>query len=316
MKKKSKKSKSKITFIIGTFNEEKRVAYPIKSFLPYGDVLVVDNYSTDRTVAIAESLGARVIKYKNQGWAETEKQVRFVFSHVNTDWVCIASADELIPKACLELYKKVSEESKYKIVVQRKKTLLYEAGTDFIVAYINIHFFKKGALDYTSKSVHERKFASHVRPSEVLYLPPIDEYSIYHFSVYNTEKVFNTQNIYSSIQAKFISRRFLLLKLILVPFLSFFQHYVIGGLYSLGVRGFISSVQLSFYYFLTYSKAYELHNNITLDTIEKSFIKEKIKLLHTSPKSSLIKKITGNMAVVLISFLHKKYKFKKSSSGY
>ena len=302
--------KHDITFIIGTFNEEKRLAYPVKSFLPYGDVLIVDHESTDHTIEVAEKLGARVIKYKNLGWSETKEQMDFILRHVETDWICIASADEMIPKPCLRMYKKIAEESNYKIVVQRKKTLLYEAGTDFIVAYINVHFFKKGALDYTNKSVHERKFASHVRPSEVLYLPPIDEYSIYHFSVYNTEKVFNTQNIYSSIQAKFISPRFLLLKLIIVPFLSFFQLYVIGRLYSLGVRGFISSVQFAFYYFLTYSKAYEFHKNITLDTIEKSFIKDKIKLLYTSPKSNFIKKMIANIAVVLISFIHKKYKFK------
>ena len=50
---KSYKRKSNITFIIGTLNEEKRIAYPLKSFLPYGDVLVVDHYSTDGTVEVA-----------------------------------------------------------------------------------------------------------------------------------------------------------------------------------------------------------------------------------------------------------------------
>src|SRR3989338_8268989 len=79
---KSYKRKSNITIIIGTLNEEKRIAYPLKSFLPYGDVLVVDHYSTDGTVEVAKKLGARVIKYENLGWSESKEQMDFIFSHV------------------------------------------------------------------------------------------------------------------------------------------------------------------------------------------------------------------------------------------
>src|SRR3989344_8994664 len=115
---KNRDNHKSITFIIGTFNEEKRLGYPVKSFLPYGDVLIVDHESTDHTIEVAEKLGARVIKYKNLGWSETKEQMDFILRHVETDWICIASADEMIPKPCLRMYKKIAEESKYKIVVQ------------------------------------------------------------------------------------------------------------------------------------------------------------------------------------------------------
>ncbi|OGK34297.1 hypothetical protein A3F58_02260 [Candidatus Roizmanbacteria bacterium RIFCSPHIGHO2_12_FULL_37_9b] len=310
---KSKKRKSDITFIIGTFNEEKRITYPIKSFLPYGDVLVVDNYSSDKTVEIARSLGARVVKRKNKGWTDDEDSVNFVLKHIKTDWTYWGGADEMVSKKCLELYKKVALENKYKVVIQRKKTLLYESGTNFIINFINMHFFKRDALDFKNNLMHQKgRFSSHVKPSEILYLPPIDEYSVYHFSVYTSEKLMNVTNIYSSHQAKLISRRFLRLKLIFIPVLSFFWHYILGGLFTLGMRGFIISMQFSLYYFLTYSKAYEIEHNITMEAIEKSFVKDKKTLLLTSPKSSIFKKIIGKISVVLISFLHKKFKFKNS----
>ena len=70
-----------------------------------GDILVVDHYSGDRTVEVAKKLGAKVIKYKNLGWSESKEQMDFIFSHVKTDWICIGSADELIPETCLKLYK-------------------------------------------------------------------------------------------------------------------------------------------------------------------------------------------------------------------
>lgn len=309
---KLKIKKSNITFIIGTFNEEKRIAYPIKQFLPYGDVIVVDNYSTDKTVKIAESLGAKVIKYKNQGWAETKNRMDFVFNHVNTDWICLGAADEMIPKTCLNLYKKISKESKYKVVVQAKKTLLFKAGTDFLFGHICVHFFKKGALNYENKSVHERKFSPDVKPNEVLYLPPMDEYSIYHFSIYTSEKFVSTTNTYSSIQAKFISNKFLSLKILLIPPLSFIMYYVVGRLFMIGMRGFIIAIEFTLYDFLSYAKAYESYNGINYESIENSFQKEKRRLKKYSPQSNIFKKSWAYVQIFFLSRIHKWYKFKKA----
>ncbi len=309
----AKKRKKNITFIICTLNEEKRIAYPIRLFLPYGDVLIIDNYSFDKTVKIAETLGARVIRYKNQGWAETKEWTDFVFNHVNTDWICLGAADELIPKPCLELYKKIAKESKYKIVVQTKKTLLYDGKTDLGLAYINVHFFKKGALNYYNKSVHERKFSSHVKPNEVLYLPPLDEYSIYHFTIYTTEKYITAINTYSSIQAKFVSSKFITIKMLFKPIITFFLCYVIGRLFLIGTKGFMISVESALYDFLTYAKAYENQNNINFKSIENNFLKEKKWLMKHSPQSNIFKKIWANFLIFSLSRLHKWYKFRKYS---
>ncbi len=310
---KPKKKKSNITFIIGTFNEEKRISYPIKQFLPYGEILVVDNYSTDKTVKIAKSLGAKVIKYKNQGWAETKAWTDFIFSHIKTDWICLGAADELIPKPCLELYKRIARESKYKVVVQAKKTLLFKAGTDFLFGHISVHFFKKGALNYDNKSVHERKFSPDVKSDEVLYLPPMDEYSIYHFSVYTSEKFVSTTNTYSSIQAKFISNKLLRTKMLLMPVFSFFIYYIIGRLFMIGMRGFIIAIEFTLYDFLSYAKAYENHNNINFESIEENFQIEKQWLLKHSPRSNIFKKIWAGFQIFFLSRIHKWYKFKQTA---
>jgi glycosyltransferase involved in cell wall biosynthesis len=50
------KSKNNITFVIFAFNEEKRIAYSIRNFINYGEVVVIDNFSSDRTVEISEGL--------------------------------------------------------------------------------------------------------------------------------------------------------------------------------------------------------------------------------------------------------------------
>lgn len=72
--------KPKISVIIPTFNEEKRLkvclqslrnqTYPGQNF----EVIVVDNNSTDKTVAIARTFGAKVVFEKEQGIAKARQR--------------------------------------------------------------------------------------------------------------------------------------------------------------------------------------------------------------------------------------------------
>ncbi|MFT6176687.1 MAG: glycosyltransferase involved in cell wall biosynthesis, partial [Bacteroidia bacterium] len=64
---------SKISAIIITFNEQEHIGACIRSLQGVVDeVLVVDSHSTDDTVSISESLGAKVISAKWQGYADTK----------------------------------------------------------------------------------------------------------------------------------------------------------------------------------------------------------------------------------------------------
>lgn len=305
--------KSNITFIIFTYNEEKRIKYPIKCFLPYGEVIVSDDSSTDNTVKIAEKLGARVIKRKTHlPFVENKEETEFIFSHVDTDWVFWGFADEIVPKTCLELYKKISSESQYKIVIQKRKTLLYDSNSEFVPCDVSINFFKKDALNFSDNTIHQMgKFSSHVKPSEVLYLPSIDEYSVYHFSCYNTENVIRNFNIYSSLHAQSTSENFLGIKLIFIPIYTFLNIYFLLGAFEYGPKGLIISTQFAIYSFLTLAKAYEKKQNITLDSIEKNFISGKEKILKKSPKTSLLQTVIANINIAIISRIHKYYKFRQ-----
>ena len=48
---------SNITFAIFTYNEE-RISYAVRNFIKYGDVIILDAGSTDKTREISEKLGA------------------------------------------------------------------------------------------------------------------------------------------------------------------------------------------------------------------------------------------------------------------
>lgn len=308
--------KSNITFLIFARNEEKRIEYPIKCFLPYGEVIVIDNYSTDKTRSIARRLGAKIIPRKKtrQGFAETKETADFLYQYVKTDWVFWGFADEMVPKPCLELYKKISQGSKYKIVVQKKKTFLYGEKREYLPCWFAIKFFRKDSIDFSDNIIHRMgRFAPHVKPSEVLYLPPIDEYSIYHFQNHTMQTLLKHFGLYTTRHTRFISPRFLGLRLIFTSFYSFIWIYIIGGALRYGVQGLIIAIQYSFYHSILYSQVYEKSNNLNLSSIEKKFAKMKKRLLVISPKSSLWQKLTAKSKIAVISRLHKYYKFRQKS---
>ncbi|MBI4225979.1 hypothetical protein HY612_02595 [Candidatus Roizmanbacteria bacterium] len=314
MLEKNRIKKSNITFLIFAFNEEKRIEYPVKCFLPYGDVLIIDNLSTDRTCEIAKNLGASVIRFRREigTFAETPEVVDRIYKNVKTDWVFWGMADEMVPKTCLELYKKIASENKYKVVVQKKKTLLFDEKSEFLPCDITVNFFRKDSIDFRNNRIHQTgKFAKHVKPDEILYLPPIDEYSVYHFSNYITENLVRNFNIYTTEHAKNISHKNLEIRIILEPMITFVTHYLQGGAIWRGIRGLIVSLQYSYYSFLALVKAYELKYNINLITQERNFAVVKKELLKTSPKSSLFKRIRANLWIYFLSKVHKYYKFRK-----
>ena len=81
----------KISATIITFNEERNVARAIESLRCADEILVVDSYSTDRTVEIAEKHGARVVE---NAWPGYAAQKNFAAGQAAHDWILSIDADE------------------------------------------------------------------------------------------------------------------------------------------------------------------------------------------------------------------------------
>ncbi len=90
----------KISGVIITFNEEENISRCIRSLKRVADeIVVVDSFSTDRTVEIAESLGARVIKQKFLGYIE---QKNFAMEQAHYKYVLHLDADEELSDEAIE----------------------------------------------------------------------------------------------------------------------------------------------------------------------------------------------------------------------
>ena len=91
-----------LTAIILTKNEELNIEHCINSVLPVAKrIVVVDSYSTDRTVELAKGLGAEVHQHEFINYA---RQFRYAMeiADIQTTWVLRIDADERLTSASAE----------------------------------------------------------------------------------------------------------------------------------------------------------------------------------------------------------------------
>lgn len=81
----------KISVVIISFNEEKKIAAALASVSWADEILVVDSESTDNTRDIAQRSGARVIVQK---WLGFSRQKRFATDAAENEWIFSLDADE------------------------------------------------------------------------------------------------------------------------------------------------------------------------------------------------------------------------------
>lgn len=82
-----------LTAIIPTYNEEETIEDCLASVAFADEVLVVDSFSTDRTVDIARARGARVVQ-REYGYSAQQKN--WAIPQARHEWVLLVDADERV----------------------------------------------------------------------------------------------------------------------------------------------------------------------------------------------------------------------------
>lgn len=82
---------TKISAYIIAYNEEEKIVAAVNSVLWADEVVVVDSHSRDRTAALAEELGARVVQVAFSGFGELRNQAMAACRY---PWIFSLDADE------------------------------------------------------------------------------------------------------------------------------------------------------------------------------------------------------------------------------
>ena len=86
----------KVTATIIALNEERNIARAIESLRCCDEIMVLDSGSTDRTVELAEKLGARVIESVWEGYANQKNRAAEM---AGNDWILSLDADEALSES-------------------------------------------------------------------------------------------------------------------------------------------------------------------------------------------------------------------------
>ncbi len=91
----------KLTVIVPTFNEEANLPGCLESVRWADEILVADSFSTDRTLEIARSHGARIVQ-RAYGYSASQKN--WAIPQATHSWILLLDADERVsPRLAAEL---------------------------------------------------------------------------------------------------------------------------------------------------------------------------------------------------------------------
>ena len=145
-----------ITTIILTKNSQEKIEEVIKSVLKLdGEILVLDDESTDDTVKIAKKLGSRVEKQTGKGYADKRN---LGLKLAKEEWIFYLDSDELVTS---ELEREIEDVIKkgdpFVYAVPRKNIILGKAMMHggWYPDYVE-RLFKKNNLEKWVGDLHER----------------------------------------------------------------------------------------------------------------------------------------------------------------
>lgn len=240
----------KITATIITLDEERNIARAIESLRCADEILIVDSGSTDRTVELAQNLGARIIE---ANWRGFSAQKNWAAEQAANEWILSLDADEAL-----------SEGLEAEIWNVKKTGPHYDAYTmPRLARYLGrwilhsgwypdrkIRLYRRDQASFVGDFVHE---SVNVR-GRVGAL----ENNLLHFTCESLSEHMKTLDRYTTLAAQELAARKVvvpLTKLIVDPAWTFFKTYFLQRGFLDGPEGLTIAHMAAFYTFLKYSKA-------------------------------------------------------------
>lgn len=240
-----------LSVFVTTFNNARTLGPCLDSVKWADDVLVLDSFSDDDTLAIARRHGCRIMQHEFLGYG---RQKQLALDNTQHDWVLFLDADEALAPALVDELKRLMMEGPeadgYEI--PRQEQLFWRMCSPATAMNHYLRLFNKHRTRFSTMPVHAA--------------PELDgrrnrlKEPFYHFGEPDIHTKVDKINGYSTgLVAEKLARGkrpnpFLLL---IYPPLFFIKLFVLKRNFVNGWGGFITSVVGAFYVFLKYAKLYE-----------------------------------------------------------
>lgn len=250
--------KLKISSVIITYNEERNIGDCLESLKWTSEIIIVDAFSSDRTVGIARVYTDKILQREWQGYSQ---QRNFGLSQASNEWVLFIDADERLSNALsYEIIEAITNDSGLYDGYYMPRQSFYlgrwithgEWHPD-----LKLRLIKKDKGRWSGQSVHEIIILN----GKARRL----KNSIYHYPYVDISHHLEKFNRYSSLFAQDAfkkNEKFKFHQLLWRTFIRFIKAYFLKRGFRDGFAGFVIAVLQSFDVFLRYAKLYELEKKI------------------------------------------------------
>ncbi len=258
-----------ISVVIITYNEAKNIARCINSVKAIADeIVVVDSFSSDDTLKIAELLGAKTYKHPFSGYVAQKNKALELATH---DYVLCLDADEQLSEQLIESIKRVKNDLHFvaysfsRCAYYRGKFIKY--GTWYPERKIRL--FDKRSLKWTGDYIHEQVIAK-----QGMAVYPLTG-DILHFICDSRQEHTERSNNFSNIAAMSMfkkGKRASWVKMLASPAWFFLVDYFFRRGFMNGWRGLAIATEQSRYHYLKYKKLRALYNDKNIEkykTVER-----------------------------------------------
>jgi glycosyltransferase involved in cell wall biosynthesis len=282
-----------LSVVIITYNEEANIARTLESVKPLvgdgkGEIIVVDSGSTDRTVEIARSFGAKVFVEEWKGYAG---QKNSAIDKAAGDWILSLDADEsLESRLSGEIYAAMhgitgvetsldSLEAVEKVMALEKSrergeeslpaAFLISRKNMFLGRWVRhggfwpdpkLRLFRKGSARFEDRLVHEDACLVDGVSGKL-------SGALLHHSYPTLSEYIDHMNRYSSLAAEMIVAkgkvRFSVINIIVRPLATFIYNYLFRLGFLDGREGLLLHLYHAFYVSWKYAKAWELKRKVS-----------------------------------------------------
>lgn len=246
-----------VSVVIMTKNEAAIIGRTLEAVQGFtDDIIIVDNGSTDNTIAIAERFNCNIIKTHWQGYGPTKN---IGIDAAKYDWILSLDADEIPDAALLSSISKIdfnnaekAYDLNFKTYFGEKQIHFGEWGVDHHVRLVN-----RKLVRWSDDEVHEKLLI----PSNVLVAKL--KGSVHHYTIGSKEELKKKFIRYAELNAQRYhgKKNASALKIWGAPAFSFVKNYVFKLGFLDGDEGLTIAKLSAYYTWLKYSKLKQLYSN-------------------------------------------------------
>jgi len=246
-------TQTRLSVFITTYNNARTLAACLESVKWADEIVMLDSFSTDDTLAIGQRYGARITQHEFMGYGPQKRMALAATAH---DWVLLLDADEALSPALQAEIRQLLQAGPVAdgYEIPRQEQLFWRMYSSATRMNYFLRLFDKRRGDIDDMPVHA---APKVRGRVARLKAPL-----YHYGETDIHTKVEKINAYSTglLADKLKKKRWgIALIMVFYPPLFFVRSYLFKRNFLNGWAGFINSVIAAFYVFLKYAKLYE-HN--------------------------------------------------------